>query len=124
MPVFAMIYVLLVAYLALDSLYRQIKDRTSVWYAMLNFIALVILIVMFSAYWMPSFLQRIRFLAPVLFLFSLIWELSTARTAIEGMVRDISSELRPLVRKWMIGFEIITAFIGYWFGGAAVLRVL
>jgi len=105
-------------------LYRDVKDRARIWYAALNFIAIVILIVMFSAYWVPSLVQTIRPLAPVLFLFSLVWELCTTRKGIERMVRDISSELRPLVRRWMMGFEITTAFIGYWFGGAAILRAV
>jgi hypothetical protein len=119
-----MIYVLVVSILALDGLYEGIKDRAPIWYAILNFIAIAVMVFMFCAYWIPSSVQSIRPLLPVLFLFSFVWEVCTARRGIQRAVRDISSELRPLVRQWMMGLEVITVFIGYWFAGAAVLRAI
>jgi hypothetical protein len=86
--------------------------------------AILILIFMFIGFWVPRMIQCVGPLAPLLFLFSLVWELCTARKSAERMARGVSSELRPVVKRYAMGLECITAFIGYWFAGIATMRMI
>jgi hypothetical protein len=73
MPVLASIYALFLSFVAIGSIYHNIKDKKSLWYTLLDFVAELVVIVLFAAYWVGPFPLAAGPIAIVLYLFSLIW---------------------------------------------------
>jgi len=124
MPILAMIYILVVCFAVADTLSGNLADRRPVWYTSFDLASAVVLLLLFAGYWVKGIVESMGLLAPCLFVFSVTWEICTAGHGLERSLRRVSSNVRSLVRKVLIGLEVTTAFIGYWFGGIAVLRTL
>jgi hypothetical protein len=126
MPLLALLYVVLMCLLGLDALTSHIKERKPVWFTALNLVSIAIMILMFTGYWVSGLVESIGICAPALLLFSLVWEICTAREIgleIERHCQNVTAEARILAKRFYIAFEIIVCGIAYWFGGIAVLRV-
>ena len=124
MPALALVYALFVCYLTVDSLLGDLKEKKPAWYAMLNLASNLTLFLVFIGYWTRGLIVGMGFIAPCLFLFSLIWEICTIGHGWEHHLWRFSPEQRPLRKRLGTGLEVVAAFPGYWFGGIAVLRAL
>ena len=124
MPLLAIIYVAVVALAAADSLVTNLKKPEPAWFSALNLISNLILLVFFVGYWAGGIVAGMGLFAPFLFVFSVGWEIWTARRNWDEFLASLPSADRPFAKRVITGAEVITAFIGYWFGGIAVLRAL
>ena len=127
MPLLAILYVLSVCLLAFGTFSTQLKERKPLWYISLNLSAVAIMLLMFTGYWIRSLVETIGLFAPCLLLFSLVWEICTAREVVRGIERvgqDAPAEARSMAKRLGMGLEILFCGIGYWFGGIAALRTI
>src|ERR1039457_3136758 len=108
MPLLALLYVVLMCLLGLDALTSHIKERKPVWFTALNLVSIAIMILMFTGYWVSGLVESIGICAPALLLFSLVWEICTAREiglGIERHCHNVTAEARILAKRFYIAFE-------------------
>jgi hypothetical protein len=128
MPILALLYCLLLSFLGVAAILDPPKERDPLWFTALNVASVLILILAFIGYWEKGLIQSLGVFAPLLFLFSLIWEACTCGHALEAdIVRRFPADppnLRPFIRRFCTGAEVLLVLPGFWFGGLAVLRAL
>ena len=125
MPLFAILYVLLVCLGALDMLRTQVTEKRRLWYTSLNLASVIVMLFMFTGYWVKGLVESIGLFAPVLLIFSIVWEICTARESacgLEQSAQNMPTEVKMIAKRFAMAFEVIVCGIGYWFGSIAVLR--
>jgi hypothetical protein len=123
MPIFADIYAVFLALVAIVSAWQNAQDERPLWFTGLEFGADFILLLLFCAYWIPSLARVAGSAAALLFLFSLGWFLcwlphKLARFQEEELPAHLNLRQKRAVFAAIAG----SAFPAYWFGGIVAFR--
>src|SRR5712691_2062952 len=111
MPLPASLYILVVCTCALYTLYTDHRHGERTWFLVVNLLSIVIMLLMFTGYWIRTLVETIGLFAPALLLFSLVWEICTAYRGVGRRVdpdmRYRSARLRSLTKRLDMALEII-----------------